>query len=302
MKRKIIGLAKNTNVITLPNVWCKQNNLQKGNEIELSENLNSIIISPVEQNKKIHIDISGKDPMIKRILGALYKGGFTEMIITYESVAEYEIIEDVIDQEFVGFEILNHDSSKKIVSAKTVSEIRANDFDVILRRMFLRILQIADETLQHIDDTSAEVEKRKKIALIDKDVNKLADFCRRAINLHSLQKINPEYQNNLSLYYVVEELEKISDEFRDFAISQNPVCAKDLFTEVVAYFRMFYELFYSYSLDGIATFGKRRYELREMIDSITPFSKEFSFCRGIVEKTFDMNGAIMLLQSKPDEF
>ncbi len=308
MKRKIIGLAKNTNVVTLPMNWCVTNNLEKGDEVEVFEHINSIVISPVQQIKKASVDVSGKNPLIKRILGSFYKGGFTHMSITYETQEEAELIEDVIDQEFVGFEIIHHDTTKKRIIAKTVSEIQANDFDVILRRMFLRIIQIGTETLECLEslDTDSEnvsektFEKLQKIASLDKDVNKLADFCRRAINLHSLRQINENYQNNLSLYYIVEELEKISDEFRDFAISKYPYSAKEIFKEVVNYFRMFYELFYAFSLSGLVAFGKKRYDLRDKIDSIEPFSREFSYCRSIVEKTFDMNGALMLLYNRPD--
>ncbi|MFP4117980.1 MAG: AbrB/MazE/SpoVT family DNA-binding domain-containing protein [Candidatus Woesearchaeota archaeon] len=293
MERKIISLAKSTNVITLPSRWCEENSLGKGDSVSVSENGDSVVISPVAMEKTIVLDISGAEPMIRRILGAAYKSGYDLMEITYSSEHELETAEEVIEQEFVGFEIVSVNKEKTFLKAKSISEPSPEDFERMLRRMMRLISDMADDILKHL----SEKEHLKKISEKDKEVNKIADYCRRIINRNSLLRLSERYVRNPPLYFIVEQLEKVSDGFRDLALCQDVIDEK-MFSDVKDYFDDFYTLFYNFNFTALAGFGKRRYEMKEQFEKkrIDQYHYEsISILRDILEKTFDMNGALIAI-------
>ena len=60
MKRKVIKLADKTSVVSLPSKWIKNYKVEKGDELDLEEIGNSILIKPSKQQteiKKIEINI-----------------------------------------------------------------------------------------------------------------------------------------------------------------------------------------------------------------------------------------------------
>ncbi len=299
MKRKIISLARSTNVITLPNKWCEKNCLRKGDEVDISENGDSIVVSPLKIRKKIVIDISDKQPMIRRILGSAYKTGYDEMSISYSSHDELLIAQEVIQQEFIGFEVVSVEKDKKVITARLVSEPDDDNFSQMLRRMMLMIKDVADEIAG-----SYHVQKDlKRVAEMDKEVNKLADFCRRSINRNSLLQISDSVKHNPPLYFIVEQLENIGDEYRDLALlmAENPLKDENIYSlisDVSSFFEMFYNLFYSFSYDGVSIFGSERDSLKNKIDEMMSSNENsalLTICRNITEKTFDMNGPLMAI-------
>ena len=298
MKRKVIQLAKKTLVISLPTRWAKKYNIKKGDEIEAEEIKNKLIISPEKELTKegISIDVSGLSPMIYRILGAIYKAGYDEVEVHYESEKDLEEIEEVAKREFIGFEIVK--KGKKSLVIKSVSEINYEEFDNVLRRTFLIIMEIGEESFEAMKN----VDKKTLLKLIelDKEVNKYADFCRRILN----KKGYASFIKTQTVYFIVEELEKISDSYRDLckaSIEINKKISKDIeavFKEVNAFFREFYELYYKFDLNKLAEHGKKRNVLlKDLMDLMKKTSKEellFLFLLSlIVEEIFNMNGALI---------
>ena len=74
MKRKIIKLGPATLVISLPSKWIKQTHVKPGDEIELEEIDNNLVIKAEESKKinKIFLDFTEKDLLMKRIFASKY--------------------------------------------------------------------------------------------------------------------------------------------------------------------------------------------------------------------------------------
>ncbi len=289
MHRKVISLAKSTNVVTLPNRWCEENSIGKGDQVSVAENGDSVVISPVALKKTIVLDISGVLPMIRRILGAAYKSGYDVMKISYSTKEELSTAEEVIDQEFVGFEISEIDRDAKVIKAMSISEPSPDDFETMLRRLILMVCDMAEEIRISADDST----KLAKAAEKDKEVNKIADYCRRVINRNSLLKLSERYVRNPPLYFIVEQIEKVGDGFRDVALSDG--IDEDMFKDAEDFFRMFYDLFYNFNFILLSRFAERRKELKETLEKKAKDGKSTSQYRDIIEKTFDMNGALIAL-------
>jgi len=106
MKRKLVRQGGSAMTITLPSDWVKRFKLEGGDEIDLEEQQGKLIIS-TEAGKKensIELSVSGLGPMVKRVLGALYKTGYDEFSIRFETPEEFETAQQVIREQFVGFE------------------------------------------------------------------------------------------------------------------------------------------------------------------------------------------------------
>jgi len=164
----------------------------------------------------------------------------------------------------------------------------------MLRRQFLVIKDFAT-------DTAAALANKdhlwlKRLVLRDKDVNKLADFCRRLIN---------KQQMNAGTYTIVEQLEKISDRYKDICryASQKQLTASKSVLQAVnkvnAYLDEFYRCFYQFSLQAVEKFYSQRKEIISMLDKLHErCSREeqrvLFWLEDIVEKTFDLNGPLMV--------
>ncbi len=292
MRRKVINLAKNTHVTTLPSSWCERFGVKKGDELDVSENGASVVVSIPDHQLKGTISVKGMHPMTKRILGAYYKAGYDTLKIAYGTDEERRVVEEVIKEEFIGLEATEIDKEEKIITAKTVSSITFDEFGSMLRRMMRIGIDMGSEIIEnYLDKTHC-----KAIALMDKDINRYADYCRRAINQNALVNLKKEFRRNPPLYFIIEQFEKICDEIRDYALLEQRD-EIDMFSQAVEYVSSFYDLFYAFDLMKMQRFGELRYRLRDEIDTKMEqgASRELSICRNIVEKTFDMNGALMAL-------
>jgi phosphate uptake regulator len=155
------------------------------------------------------------------------------------------------------------------------------------------------------DDSLEAIEKNDKawleaIALHDKDVNKIADFCRRVLNTAGAEG----YKRIAPVYFIVEQLEKIGDMYRDICQHhlKRPVKIspelKKVYKETNLFFRGFYDLCFDFDLAALNDFARKRYSLREIFEAC--FSslpqkemRTLYFLNSIVESTFDMNGPLM---------
>jgi phosphate uptake regulator len=299
MKRKVIKLGANSLLVSLPSAWAKKHGITKGDEIVLEEKDNKLVLSSskIPAGSTATIDITNLTPLVKRALGALYKKGYDEFTIHFADHDELERAYEVIREEFTGFEVVHH--GKNHLVAREISQPHADQFDTVLRRQFLVIKDFANDIANALEGKDAAWLQR--LTLRDKDVNKLADFCRRLINKHQSS------QTSTGLYFIVEQLEKISDRYRDissFASQQRLAPSKTLlkaYREVMEYLDEFYRCFYQFSLPAMNKFVERK---QELIAAIEQFQDRASrdeqrvlfWLEDITEKLFDLNGPLMLLR------
>ncbi len=295
MKRKAIQLAGKTLVVSLPNQWARKYNVRKGDEMEVEEVEKRIVISPQNDiaGDRIEIDVSGTLPMTKRILGALYKAGYDEMNIHFSSPEELALIHEVIREEFVGFEVAH--IGKKNVTAREISKIMPSEFEPMLKRMFMIILTMAKDSVEALK--SNDKAWLKNIAMMDKDTNKIADFCRRALNKAGYS----DFKKTPAMYFIVEQLEKIGDAYRDIcsygAEKKLEAGFILLLQEVNAFFELFYRIFYKFELMRMAELERRRKELSKKIGSAKKIDASLLILIDkIKEATFDMNGPLMVVR------
>ncbi len=297
MQRKIIKLGKETFVVSLPSVWVKQHKLKKGDMLEVEEAGPRLAVYSASEAKsgKASVDISGTTPMIKRILGALYKVGYDEFEVNFDSAEELSTIKDVMS-EFVGFELLEEGKSHVIV--KNISHVIPDEFGNIQRKMIFIISTMAQDSLKAMQER--DWKKLELLAHMDADVNKYADFCRRILNTigHRVVKRVPPS------YYIVEQLERIGDSYRDicrYCSEHKTAPSRDLmalYAKINEFFKSFQKCYGSFDLKRMAEFAHMHYQISSEINDLMQRAGKEELPVLVLLKiaeidTFDMNGALL---------
>jgi hypothetical protein len=110
----------------------------------------------------------------------------------------------------------------------------------------------------------------------------------------------------LPTYYIVEQLERIGDSYRDIcneAISGRKLskAGEKAYAEITEFFRLVYEFYYSFSLDKVAEIGKKRKLLKNKASELVASAKKDEFqilmlLDKLIDDVYDMNGAIMAVR------
>jgi len=286
MKRKIIKQGHNTLTITLPSKWVKKLNLSSGNEIDILEKENMLLINANEnlKEKSTVIDITDFTvPLLWRYFQSAYRSGCDEIKIIFDpNKKEYEdaftyytthfdysklgerippksaqlMIQSVVDR-FLNVAIIK--SGRGYCIIKEMGEPTTKEFDNSLRRIFIIISQMFDRTIQAIKDGEInDVNICKEIKAMDINIDKFVDYCCRIIN--KLRFSFPDNKRSL-LFSTLFMLELIGDEFKyiakHLALSKRPVNETlELVEKVKGHFEIYYKLFYKFDRNQAITFGK----------------------------------------------
>jgi phosphate uptake regulator len=299
MKRKLIQHGLSSLTVSLPSKWIKENNLKKGNEIDLTINNNNNINISTEkhyEHKKISIDVSRAQAMIRKLIGAAFKSGYDEIEIKFESFEELKLIQEVMREQFTGFEVINQ--SKNFIIIKNVNQTNFEEFNNVLRRLFFVLNQIATETYEASEKN--DFNWLKNITLLKIESDKYADYCRRAINVG----FDSEFKKLSPLYTIIEQLEKTVDRYKDlceysstYKIKNNVEIINAL-KELSEFQKQFQEIFYKFETKKMSDFTKKKELVQTKINNLYNTSskkdiKLISLLDRILNLIYDLNGPMM---------
>lgn len=233
MKRKVIKQGHNTLTITIPSQWARRFNLDAGKEIDLDERENGLILTTekTSRGKTAEFDITGMDiPTIWKYFMAVYREGYDEILVKFNETefespykflthhridAKYgkerekktvlEALNGFVNR-FIGFEIVEH--GKGYVLIKEMGELTSKEFDNSLRRIFLILLQMAEETLEAIKMNNPKI--LSHMHDVDINLDKFHDYCIRILNKTG----NKDLRKTSLLFSTLYLMELIGDEFK----------------------------------------------------------------------------------------
>lgn len=251
MKRKVIQIAESTQLISLPRKWALLHHIKKGDELDVEEKGDYITVrvGTDAEGERTEVDVSSLGTQAKKIVGALYKAGYDEIKVIFSKTEELKSVQEVIKDSCVGFEIV--EQGRNYVVARKISTTISEEFEPILRRCFLLLLGVAKDGLEAVKKDDHEA--MNNIILIDQSINKFTDFCRRILNRSGYSKL----KRTPPFYYVLEELEKIGDEYKEvyqyLSAKKIPLNKHVLaiFQDANELLEMFYDLFYKFELAKI---------------------------------------------------
>lgn len=267
MKRKVIQIAGSTQLVSLPRKWAQAHNIQRGQEIDVQEDGNKILVSvdSVPLIEKAEVDISSLGNMTHRVLGAYYRAGIDELKVSYDDARTIEKVYDSLNREtMVGFEVMEHGNNHcllKHVSGET------EDFESVLRRVFSLLLNMSTECLRLLKEKKFDV--INTLSFLEKSNNRFTTLCRRTLNKVQL----PSGMSVGPTYFIVESLENIADVYKyisqHYAHLANKKWSLDkdalrAFEVANTMIRLFYELYYKFDMKLLVELKKSRDEVIEV--------------------------------------
>ena len=234
---------------TLPIDWVKQEKLDKSREVELNIVGNKVIISPSKEiQERIIIKADQYANSLRKILPGLYRLGVNEILI---QVSDNNLLEEIITfvhGTLLGYEIIEQQKGRILI--KDITKESEEDFNVILRRIFLLILQFES------------MPSKTEIKTLQKNITRLYNYCLRVL----MKKGHREFLRTPLYYLVLDQLEKITDEFTWILIL--PKLSKERESQLKEVFKLFrkaYELFYKFDPSKYNEYQDKTYLLKNKI-------------------------------------
>ena len=301
MKRKVIQIANSTQLISLPRTWTKKHNIIKGQEVNVEEVGENVVVSTesVPKLQTAEIDIGSFDDIIKRYVYALYQKGIDEIKISFSKPQSADKIREAIGTH-KGLEILDQ-TSKYIILKNIWGNIE--EFDLILKRCFHTLITMADQMLEALRQGDSDA--LKMAVLMEESNDILTMMCRRILNKghESSPRVGP-------LYTITVELERLADQYKHSSqyllkVKNEIKIRKDvlnIFEKTNNALRTYYNLFYKFENEGVT---KLKNETLGIIDesikalnlkNITPQETILLFnCVDVCDRLFGSVGNIIIL-------
>ncbi len=216
--------------VTLPIEWIKAEGLDKKKTVDLNVAGPKIIISSGEAPaEEFIIDGDSYENNLIKVLQGLFRVGVNEIRLSFSKHSVVNSAIDIIEQKLIGYEVI--EQKKDHIVIKDITKESEEDFKVILRRVFLLILELSES------DSVEQIES------LHRNIKKLTNYCQRIL----MKKGHTDF-NKVPLYFVlVDRLEKLADEYRWLLKIILPDTEKlPHLKELNQIFRNAYELFYKY--------------------------------------------------------
>ncbi len=287
MKRRIVKHGSNTLTVSLPAKWCKRFNIKNGDEIDVEEQGRSILLKTEGTcnllTKVINIDGLNQELIWRSFISA-YREGYNEIILKFSDIGKtydvslsslrilekrlkmrtMEIIHDVVSR-CIGMEIIEQEKNFCIV--KDLGETSQKEFENTLRRVFLLLISVAEESLNGVKEKSESLEY--SVVSIDVNIDRFSDFCMRVLN-----KIGYKDSNKTNkLYAIIIILEMLGDDYKKIVINFSESKNKEirpklinLYEEINKLLNMFYEFFYKFD-------NKKAMDIYEKNEQINEYTK-----------------------------
>ncbi len=268
MRRRLIKQGGGALTVTLPKNWISRYGLGAGDEIEIEEHERSLFLKTegtgnVLTKKIINID-NFNQPLIWRHIISAYRLGYDEIIVKFSDINKIydvklssvgalekkgkigviEIIQDVISR-CIGLEVIDQEENFCII--KDLGETSEKELDNTLRRIFLLVLSMAEDSLEGFKDMKKNL--RQIVQSNDTNIDRFVDFCLRVLNKRGYK----QYNKTNVIYSIILLLEFIGDEYKKIAIHhsemKNVKISRgliDIYEDVNKLLHWYYEFFYKF--------------------------------------------------------
>jgi phosphate uptake regulator len=236
--------------------------------------------------------------MLRKIIGATFKCGYDEIIVHFNSYDELKAVQDLLREQFSGFEIVSQTKNTLII--KNLSQSNFYEFDEALKRFFFVLNHMADDTADAIENN--DVKWLKTTALLKIETDKFADYCRRAINMG----FKSNFKRPAPLYTLIEQMEKVADMYRDICVycstrrRKASGDVKEILGDLIGFQNLFNDIFYKFDIEKMSDFGRQKENLQKKIDNalVNPkCSKEEMKVLFLIDRItntiFSLNGPLM---------
>lgn len=301
MKRKVIHLGENTNVITLPTEWVKRHGIEKGQELEVEEQGNFLKIAATNtfqaEAKELNITDMNTSLVWYHLIAA-YRTGASEIKVRFEKETIpnmktnkeekiYPLLHE-ISSRFIGMELIQENPSFYIF--KEISKSNNDEFETILRRMHFTLLGMSED-IKKVSEIREERIIQTLLEINEVQLNRLSHYCIKLLH----QKGRATLKEGTNLHTIVNYLEMMGDVYartaaliRRYNSKELSQTTKDMLKLSHTMLQQFHQAYYTPSKENIRDFHKTRFDLKANYEK--PVQEEFfeSGIRGNVEQLRDL--------------
>jgi phosphate uptake regulator len=188
MRRKIIKQGVGGYTIYLPKQWVEQNSLKHGQELSIEQIDGRLSIAPPGRKESSETSITVRNidkSSIRTMITNAYRAGHDRIKVSFNQQKQFTIINDIVKTRLIGFEIIQKSQNGCVI--ENITEPAAEQFDMILRKFFYNIAELFDIALQKSQKGECE-----DVEMIEENIQKYDNFCRRVIAKRTLSLRRPE--------------------------------------------------------------------------------------------------------------
>lgn len=277
MKRKLVKHGKSTLIVSLPSKWASRNKLSKGDNIHFKDKGKFLELF-CDQNlakSSLTFDVSKLDrTSLFYFIMAAYRRGFDEIILKFEKpeiihhrtknkLNIYDAVEFVVSERLIGIEITHHNEHTIVLSE--ISKSSLEEFDTVLRRTFVLIVEMSKQLLDGMINNSISVlrgTERKH-----DNITKLISYCLRLISKYEFSPVEKEK----NMFHILCQLDKIVDILkyvsRDQISYNKPIKreAKLIIDQIHNSLLLFQLLYYNLDPEVIYALDKNRNDVKTAV-------------------------------------
>ena len=244
MKRKVNKVGQNTLTVSLPSKWVKKLNIKPGDELELAEDKDNLIIGGKirEHKKAITINLKSSYPKyIRALMRNLYIHGYEIIKIIYNNEKDYVSISDALNG-LVGFEIIKESKDECII--ESISDIKYDQYLLFLNKQFQIISTMQNLLLDAMTNQPNDVDFAI-ISSLSKKSSKYACICRRVLTRNNLMNDDEP----LTIFFVINLIHMVARNYANCYkyIKENKIKTTkgnlDYLKESINLFNELYELY-----------------------------------------------------------
>ena len=232
-------------MISLPTKWIKENNLDKGDEVDVSELEKDLVVSKEIHDSKKETEITISIPLqsaVKVMITNAYRADFHKVKVNYKDKQVYAMIKKLVDDQLLGYEIIKKEEGYCVI--ENIASLSETQFDNIFSKLLMNIEETFDSAEQFLTEGKSDFEKNQ-----DK-TKEFDNLCRRIIFRERLSKSELRVDFHSELMHAQREIYLLLN-----YLSKNKVksdkCELELLRVCRKSFEMLKEAYYSKSIEVI---------------------------------------------------
>ncbi len=256
MKRKVIKQGHNTLTVTLPKKWVDRIGLSNGDEVDVEERDDNLLLGVglKPARKKISISLkSSHSKYIKAVVRNLYVHGFDYIKISYKDDIDYVTVSKIVDR-LDGIEIIQEYPNGCVI--ESIADIKPEQFTKFYDKIYQVIIymqQIVSDALVN----GATKDNLKIVKSLSCKTSRFACICRR--NLTKNKMMNED--SAIVIFSTINMIHMIARNYYSMysflTDTQVSKCTKEYFGYAVEHFEELYKLHAKKKVDAIKISERR---------------------------------------------
>ncbi len=266
--------------VTLPIEWIKKQGLDKGKVVELEVVGRKIVVSPGRDlEERELVDLKMYPQTLIKVLQGLYRLGVNEIKLFYAVPDTLTEINEIINTKLIGYEVI--EQKKDYVVIKDITKESSEDFDTVLRRIFLLLLELV------------ETGEQSQLISLDKNIKKLINYCQRIL----IKRGHSDYRRTPFYYVLLHELEKIGDEYV-WLLSLRQKGGNATLRQINTCMRKAYRLYYKFDEAEYDEYEYLTYNIKHRMKSRPKLSVMDMHLHNLARQLNTIYGTIFVLKYK----